>query len=202
LIILIVHIQNVPFDPPNFWREFSFLSHLVSIWEQRLKEVPLRRHPKMSTALRHPEIDTPVVPPAESIEWREVSPYVDTFTGAPPESEGIQRRSKLKSHRRFRVSGAFCAGAVVFAQLLVLVSLFSMELKLIRNASKLDEQIRQTQLEISLVDMKLASGKSTPKLSTWATELNYRKAHQLEIDDVTTRSPMPSSATHTGANAP
>jgi hypothetical protein len=158
----------------------------------------------MSTALRHPEIDTPapVAPPVEPIEWREVSPYVDTFTGAPSESEVIKRRTKLRSHRRFFVSSAFCAGAIIFALLLVPLLIFSQELKLVRSAARLDEQIRQTQLEINLVEMKLASAKSTPKISTWAAELGYRRAHQIEMDDVTTRLPLPSAAIQAGANTP
>lgn len=156
-----------------------------------------------ATALRHPEIepasfdapyDAPAyAPPRRStvspgetdVEWREVAPLVERFTGAPSETERKKRRILRKRHRNFVMSGVFLAGTLLFAELVGLVWLGALNLSAVRYADGLDREIANTSRGKSLAESELAVSSSPAQLEKWAGPLGYHAAHLDEFDDVT-----------------
>lgn len=166
-----------------------------------------------ATALRHPEIeadsldaafDAPTLfinsapassaapafrsapsPTTENVDWREVAPYVERFTGAPSETERRKRRTLRKRHRHFVMSGVFLAGTLLFAELVGLVWLGALDLSAVRYAASLDHDIQKTSLELALAQNQLAASSSPAQLEKWAAPLGYHKAQLPEMDDVT-----------------
>ena len=134
-----------------------------------------------AVALRHPEIE-PESPP--EVEWHEVAPLIDRFTGQSPDNDRLRRR-RTRGHRNFVISAALCAGTLLFLQLLILISIKASELETVRTASALDREIRQTSLQIALAQKQLAAHDSLPLLNRWASEMGYKKATIQEMDDVT-----------------
>lgn len=160
-----------------------------------------------ANALRHPEIDEevfPAVSPAatpntspntpnadQNIEWRTVAPYADRFIGAPVDPERVASRRRSRRHRPFVLTGPFLAGSLVFLELMGLVWIYALDLKALREEDVLKRQIQQTSLQIALNQNKLASYKSSPLLSQWATQLGYRPIQANDFDDVTSNAPLP-----------
>lgn len=157
-----------------------------------------------ANALRHPEIDEEAFPavspdptPATAssdphhIEWRSVAPYADRFIGAEPDPERALSRRRSRRHRPFVLSGPFLAGTLVFLELMGLVWIYALDLKALRQEEMLKKQIQQTSLQIALNQNKLASYKSSPLLSQWATQLGYRPIEANDFDDVTSNAPLP-----------
>lgn len=158
-----------------------------------------------ATALRHPEIesdafdaafDAPQIiayapsrrsasPQQEDVEWREVAPLVERFTGAPTETERHKRRTLKKRHRNFVMSGVFLAGTLLFLELVGLVWLGALDLTAVRAADALDRDIQKTSLDLALAQNQLAASGSPVQLEKWAAPLGYHKAGLAEMDDVT-----------------
>lgn len=170
----------------------------------------------MSVALRHPETEEPQISTRElrtretalaepasravresrgepmrgeesPLEWREVSAHIQTFTGATPEDERIERQIQRRAHKRFFLSSTFVAGTLLFAQLLGLIYLYGLELQTLRQDARVEREISRAQLDISLAQSQLAATKSDAELAQWSGQLGYRKAQILEMDDVTSR---------------
>lgn len=147
----------------------------------------------MSAARRHyPEseapasvvaLDLPIASEPEA-EWRH---YHNRF--APPPR--LKKRRKNRRHRAFHVSASFVAGSLLLAELIALVWVYALDLKTLRYSNQLDRDIKTTSLEIALAQDQLASHNATPRLSQWASQLNYRKALSHEMDDVTSNAPLP-----------
>lgn len=166
-----------------------------------------------TTALRHPEIESDAFdaafdaptqtityapaarrsvpspePAEENVEWREVAPLVERFTGAPSETERRRRRVLKKRHRSFVMSGVFLAGTLLFAELVGLVWLYALDLTAVRYAASLDRDIQKTSLDLALAQNQLAASSSPVQLQKWAAPLGYHKAGLGEMDDVTSNS--------------
>ncbi len=154
-----------------------------------------------AAALRHLENEVETSPPTPTaapetlgtpdLEWRNVAPYVERFTSTRPASENITRRKSSKLHRPFVLSGPFLAGTLVFCELMGLVWVYALDLRALRQEDLLKKQIQQTSLQIALNQNKLASYKSSPKLSQWAAQLGYRPIEANDFDDVTSNAPVP-----------
>lgn len=147
-----------------------------------------------AAALRHPETDEEIVAPSPEsppLEWRTVAPYVDRFTGAAPQVERVAARRRARRHRRFVLSGPVLAAALIFVELVALVGLYALDLKALRQEEVLKKQIQVTARQIALNQNELASYKSSPLLSQWATELGYRPIEAGDFDDVTSNAPLP-----------
>ena len=160
-----------------------------------------------ATALRHPEIESdlafdappslsyapprrsaPLAPPPvpeEGVEWGQVAPLVDRFTGAPDEGQRQTRRAGKQRHRNFVMSGVFLAGTLLFAELVGLVWLGALDLSAVRYADALDRDIAKTSLDLALAQNQLAASSSPAQLEKWAAPLEYHKAGLAEMDDVT-----------------
>lgn len=164
-----------------------------------------------ANALRHPEIDEevfPAVSPAPTspatapspdhadhehhhVEWRTVAPYADRFVGAQADPERAASRRRSRRHRPFVLTGPFLAGTLVFVELMGLVWVYALDLKALRQEDVLKRQIQETSLQIALSQNKLASYKSSPLLTQWATQLGYRPIQANDFDDVTSDAPLP-----------
>lgn len=165
-----------------------------------------------ANALRHPEIDEevfPAVSPANNpspspsssdpdrsqqdhpVEWRTVAPYADRFIGAEPDPERAASRRRSRRHRPFVLTGPFLAGTLVFIELMGLIWIYALDLKALRQEDVLKRQIQETSLQIALNQNKLASYKSSPLLSQWASQLGYRPIEANDFDDVTSNAPLP-----------
>lgn len=170
-----------------------------------------------ATALRHPdeeEFVLPVSPPDSSdpspqpspndsaqngpppndphnLEWRSVAPYVDRFAGAQPAIEQPARRRRSRRHKPFILSGAFFPATLVLLELMLLVGLYTRDLKTLRQEDALKKEIQQTSLQIALDQNELASYKSSPLLAQWAKQLGYRPIEAGDFDDVTSNAPLP-----------
>lgn len=149
-----------------------------------------------ATALRHPETEEPVAftshsADTPSLEWRSVAPYVDRFTGAAPATERAAPRRRSRRHKPFVLSGPFLAGTLVFVELTGLVWIYALQLKTLRQEDALRRQGQDISLQIALNQNKLASYKSSPLLTQWATQLGYRPLRPDDSDDVTSDAPLP-----------
>ncbi len=150
-----------------------------------------------AAAFRQPEteVETSPVPASTDnqtdLEWRTVAPYVERFTSARPATAGAVRRKSRKRHRPFVLSGPFLAGTLIFCELMGLVWIYALDLSALRQEDALKKQIQQTSLQIALNQNKLASYKSSPLLSQWATQLGYRPIEANDFDDVTSNAPVP-----------
>ena len=167
-----------------------------------------------ATALRHPEIEAdafdapapsityapparraaPLAPPEENVEWREVAPLVERFTGAPSDTERRKRRSLKKRHRTFVMSGVFVAGTLLFSELVGLVWLTALNSSAGRHYDALQKQESRIELEMALSNSQLAASVSPARLDAWAGPLGYHKAGPTEMDDVTTSVAAPAPA--------
>jgi hypothetical protein len=126
-----------------------------------------------------------------NIEWRSVAPYVDRFTGAEPATERAAVRRRSRRHKPFILSGAFFPATLVLLELMLLVGLYTRDLKMLRQEEALNKQIQQTSLQIALDQNELASYKSSPLLTQWAKQLGYRPIEAGDFDDVTSDAPLP-----------
>ena len=150
-----------------------------------------------AAAFRHTEPEAepspaPALTDAQTdLEWRTVAPYVEKFTGARPATESVARRKSRKRHRPFTLSGPFLAGTLIFCELMGLVWIYALDLSALRQEDKLKKEIQQTSLQIALNQNKLASYKSSPLLTQWATQLGYRPIEANDFDDVTSNAPVP-----------
>ena len=123
------------------------------------------------------------------VEWRQVAPLVSRFTNEAPEGERKRRRGLHKRHRNFVMSGVFWVGLLFGIELVVLVFLYSTDLRAIRYEKSLQTQIDKTTLDKNLADNQLAASVSPAKLDIWAGQLGYHKAQLAEMDDVTSSAP-------------
>ncbi len=140
-------------------------------------------------------VNNPASPPnstaSDDLEWGAVAPYVERFTGGRPAAEGVGRRKSRKRHRPFEFSWSVVAGALVFCELMGLIWVYALDLSALRQEDALKKNIQQTSLKIALNQNRLASYKSSPLLTQWASQLGYRPIEAGDFDDVTSSAPMP-----------
>lgn len=141
--------------------------------------------------------------PHENFEWRHVADYVDRFSGFEElDQSPTKGKRKVRHHRRFAIFTSFnIAAVIVFCQLLGLVWLRAVDLQAMREASRLDQDIRRTSESIARTQKRIAAATSKPILAQWAGELGYRAPLVTDFDDVTKNTPPPATYTRESGEA-